>query len=295
MLAWRFTRRCCRPRGGMDPAPHDIAFYLRDLAGAFHSYYASRTLPGRRPGAGARIRRCWRHAPGAAQRAGGAGRVAPRNRTASPSPAAGDRHEIATRRFRALGLIVGLLVGWRWRWRWRCTSPRCRCPSSTRCRSAPPSRTRRGREEQELGPERRLGKNAALAPMAPAGSAPAVAAPRRRRPRAMGAPRPKRRPRPRPRRDPAAILGREGPSTDAGGRSVFRAGRRLRPPRTTPSSSARCSAMMGVRAPRSSEREQSGRTVYRVRSARRRARRADDVRTRPAAERRGSALVRVQK
>ena len=34
-------------------APHDVAFYLRDLAAAFHSYYACRTLPGRRSGADA--------------------------------------------------------------------------------------------------------------------------------------------------------------------------------------------------------------------------------------------------
>ena len=29
----------CSPRGRGDLAPHDVAFYLRDLAAAFHSYY----------------------------------------------------------------------------------------------------------------------------------------------------------------------------------------------------------------------------------------------------------------
>ena len=38
LQAGRLSRRCSRARRS-DLAPHDVAFYLRDLAGAFHSYY----------------------------------------------------------------------------------------------------------------------------------------------------------------------------------------------------------------------------------------------------------------
>ena len=40
LQAGRLPRRCW-PRAAADLAPHDVAFYLRDLAAAFHSYYAA--------------------------------------------------------------------------------------------------------------------------------------------------------------------------------------------------------------------------------------------------------------
>ena len=73
-------------RAAADLAPHDVAFYLRDLAGAFHSYYAAERFLVDDAGAGARAPgAAGRHAPGAAQRAGGARRRArPSAWTATP-------------------------------------------------------------------------------------------------------------------------------------------------------------------------------------------------------------------
>ncbi|MCK7491094.1 MAG: DALR anticodon-binding domain-containing protein [Comamonadaceae bacterium] len=48
-------------RAAAELAPHDVAFYLRDLAAAFHSLLRRRALPGRRRRRWrARAWRCWR-------------------------------------------------------------------------------------------------------------------------------------------------------------------------------------------------------------------------------------------
>ena len=67
---WPRTRKCWQ-RAQAELGPHQVAFYLRDLAGELHSYYFAEAGAGRRrgaqagaPGAGGR------HAPGAAQRPG---------------------------------------------------------------------------------------------------------------------------------------------------------------------------------------------------------------------------------
>ena len=62
-------------RAAADLAPHDVAFYLRDLAAAFHSYYAAeRFLVDDAALARARMALLAATAPGAAQCAGRAGR-----------------------------------------------------------------------------------------------------------------------------------------------------------------------------------------------------------------------------
>ena len=62
-------------RAAAELAPHDLAFYLRDLSAAFHSYYAAeRFLVDDAALARARMALLGGHAPGAAQRAAVAGR-----------------------------------------------------------------------------------------------------------------------------------------------------------------------------------------------------------------------------
>jgi hypothetical protein len=61
-------------RAATDLAPHDVAFYLRDLAAAFHTYYAAERFLVDDAALARAAWRCWRPRPGAAQRAGGAGR-----------------------------------------------------------------------------------------------------------------------------------------------------------------------------------------------------------------------------
>jgi arginyl-tRNA synthetase len=64
-------------RAAADLAPHDVAFYLRDLAAALHSYYASERFLVNDAGLARAPRLAGGHRPGAAQRAGGAGCVGP--------------------------------------------------------------------------------------------------------------------------------------------------------------------------------------------------------------------------
>jgi len=126
-----------------DMAPHDVAFYLRDLAAALHSWYAAERFPGRRPGAGPPPAwHCWpRRGRCCATRWR-------RSASARPSdePRCGDCRGRDMMRKQRGGLRDG--AGGRpagrpgaWRWPSRCTSPRRRSRSSTRCRSAPPNRT----------------------------------------------------------------------------------------------------------------------------------------------------------
>ena len=225
-----------------------------------------RTLPGRRR-AGARTHRAaGGHAPGAAQRAGGAGRVGPASAWTAINPLW--RLRTSQRAGFALGLIVGLLIrpgagaggG----------AVRHRAPvpwSSARCRSAPPSRTRPSRSEPATGT-----RHAALAARARApppahwcscggGGAEPQPPPR---PVAAAPPQPVVLP---PHAPPAILSARQraAPSgaTPAAADPFLRAGcafawRRRR------NSSARL-AMLGLA--KITEREQSGRVVYRARGA----------------------------
>jgi arginyl-tRNA synthetase len=71
-------------RAAADLAPHDVAFYLRDLAAALHSWYAAeRFLVDDAALARARMALLAATAPGAAQRAGGAGRERARGMAAN--------------------------------------------------------------------------------------------------------------------------------------------------------------------------------------------------------------------
>jgi hypothetical protein len=147
-----------------------------------------------------------------------------------------------------LGLVVGLLIGLALALAWRCTSPRRRCPSSTRCRSAPPSRTRPKPSATRTGTPTRRWRP---------GPAPSAAGRRRTRRTGRGRPAPRRAPLAAAAapRDPGRHPGRQVPPTarprrphrrarppGQAGRAgadpfLLRAGRCLHPP-TTPNSSA---------------------------------------------------------
>ncbi len=99
-------------RAAADLAPHDLAFYLRDLSAAFHSYYAAERFLVDDAGAGTRTHgAAGRHAPGAAQRAAAAGRERARIDGARDRSLARGGRMKAQRGGFMVGLVVGLLIG----------------------------------------------------------------------------------------------------------------------------------------------------------------------------------------
>ena len=144
-------------------APHDLAFYLRDVAAAFHTYYsAERFLVDDAALARARMALLARHASGVAQRLRGAGHLGARQHGARiergvPMNMSPTRPAVTSQRGGfVMGLIVGLLVGLALALGVACTSPRRRCRSSTRCSSARRNRTRRRSSATRTGiPTRR--------------------------------------------------------------------------------------------------------------------------------------------
>ena len=200
MLCWPIPGHADRDAAA-DFAPHDVAFYLRDLAAAFHRYYAAERFlvtttprPARMALLAPRARccngwRCWAcQAPGC---------MGTRCEPAAEPP----RETVNAAGFAVLGVVGGLLIRPGARAGGRCTSPRCRCPSSTRSAGTqPPNKTLR-QERTRTGTERPL----ATSPAAKRRPRPTAG---RRRP-ASGAAHPvatRRQPRRRGAR-PAAILG----------------------------------------------------------------------------------------
>ena len=144
-------------RAAAELAPHDVAFYLRDLAAAFHSYYAAERFLVDDPSWLARAWRCWRPRARCCATRWRCSASAPRRRWSAASP---ELRRAPTWRMKsqrggfAVGLIVGLLVGLVLALGVALYVTKVPVPFVNKV----PQRTRRagcgrGRAQQELGPE----------------------------------------------------------------------------------------------------------------------------------------------
>jgi hypothetical protein len=176
-------------RATTDLAPHDVAFYLRDLAAALHTWYAAErfladdaALARARMALLAATRQVLRNGAGAA------GCVSAPVHDPGHGPDRGRQHELSQRGGFALGLVVGLLIGLALALGVALYITKAPVPFVNKVPQRTPSRTRpRGRTQPQLGPQRTAG----------VASRPGCRPPRHRHPRR------KRRPwQPRCRRQP---------------------------------------------------------------------------------------------